>query len=219
MTQTLVAHFNSLLALGVMTEAQCQRALAHERLMSLTTVESDADALFRAAICGVVTEKELEELAARFDEAQASDPGQSEKRAIVDEALGLIDAVVKEQMRGPLDALLALGLITADQHEAGLDIRPMRAEGAIDGPARALAVLVNRGIVEEERLVELKAQGLGDSQDAGAKERLAVVTEAARIYHEIVGQFVKAMGGGALRLFGLIMLAVFGLIGLVLWLR
>lgn len=218
MNQTLVTHFKSLLTLGVITSEQYQRATMHERLMSVTSVESDADALFRSVICGVVSERELEDLAARLVAAQEFDPGRNEKIAIVSEALVFIDAAIRDSMREPLDALVAMGLIDTEQHEAGLDIRPVRAEGVMDSPARALAILVSRGIVTEERLNELKAQATENALQADAKERLAVITEAAQIYHDIVGQYVKAMGGGALRAFGLIMVVVFGIVGLAVWL-
>lgn len=86
----------------------------------------------------------------------------------------------------------------------------------MDSPARALAILVGRGIVAEERLSEISAQGLEESQRANGTERLAA--EAAKVHHAIVGKYVKAMAGGALRAVGLMMLAIFGVIGLAVWL-
>lgn len=218
MNQTLLNNrFKSLLALGLINGEQYQQATTHERLVGLTT-ESDGEALFHLVVCGVVNEQELEALADQLRTAQEPNPGEQEKLAIVDEALSFMDVAIRSVNREPLDALLALDLINTEQHEAGLDIRPTRAEGLLDSPARALAILVSRGIVAEERLAEITAQGLENSQQANAKERLAVATEAAKVYHGIVGKYAKAMAGGALRVFGLMMLAIFGVIGLAVWL-
>jgi len=220
MNQTLLNNrFKSLLALGLIDGEQYQQATTHERLVGLTTVESDGEALFHLVVCGVVNEQELEALAGRLGATtQEAAPGGNEKLAIVNEALSFVDVAIRSVNRGPLDALLDLDLINTEQHEAGLDIRPTRAEGLMDSPARALAILVSRGIVAEERLNEITAQGLENSQQVNAKERLAVAAEAAKVHHAIVGKYVKAMAGGAFRVFGLMMLAIFGLIGLAVWL-
>lgn len=220
MNQTLLNNrFKSLVALGLITDEQYQQASTHERLVGLTTVESDGEALFRLVVCGVVNEQELEAFADQLGAAaQEPNVGEHEKLAIVDEALSFIEVPVRSVNREPLDALLVLELINTEQHEAGLDIRPTRAEGLMDSPARALAILVSRGIVAEGRLDEIMAQGLENAQQANAKERLAVATEAAKVYRGIVGQYVKAMSGGALRVFGLMMLVIFSVIGLAVWL-
>jgi hypothetical protein len=219
MNQAPIHHFKSLLALRLITDEQYQRAATHERLATLTTVESDSDALFRMVICGVVTENDLEHLVGRLAETQGSaSHGDSEKLTIVNETLSFINAAIRNLNREPLDVLLGMSLIDAEQHEAGLDIRPSRAEGLMDSPARALAILVNHGIVAEERLAELAAEGLENPLEADAKERRAVAAEAAKAYHGIVGQYVKAMSLGAIRFVGLMMLAVLGVIGLAVWL-
>ena len=207
MNQTLNPSLGSLVSLGIISEAQCQTGLASDIADRLHAATSAGEALFWLVTRGIVPEAEVDRQA---DESA----WHAEKQAVLLEAQENIAAAIRSVNAEHMDVLLAQGLIDADQHEAGLDIRPQRAEGVIDSPGRALAVLVNRGVVTEAQFDELKAA----AALAGQQERSAIVDEAARITHEIVGQYVKAMSGGALRVFGLIMLAVFSLIGLAVWL-
>lgn len=218
MNQSLDKNFKSLLAHGLISEEQYQQATTHERFADQPNGDSDADALFRLVTCGVVKEQELHALADELASMQGSNSERREKLDIVNEALSYIDSAVRIVNSGPLDVLLSLGVINAEQHEEGLDIRPTRAEGLMDSPARALAILVGHGVVPGERLEEIKRQELENSQGANAKERLTIATEAAQIHHDIVGQYVKAMAGGAFKAFGLMMLVIFGVIGLAVWL-
>lgn len=94
--------------------------MTHERLVGLTTVESDGEALFHLVACGVVNEQALEAIADQLGAAaQEPNPAEQEKLAIVDEALSFIDVAVRSLNHEPLNALLALELINTEQHEAG----------------------------------------------------------------------------------------------------
>jgi len=211
MTQAINPSMSSLRSLGIISDEQYQTALVSDIADRLHAAASAGEALFWLVSRGIVAEAEVDR--------QADESGEhAEKQAVLFEAQENIAAAIRSVNAEHMDALLAHGLIDADQHEAGLDVRPQRAEGVIDSPGRALAVLVNRGIVSEAQFDELKAAA---DKTAGQAEHQAcngIVEEAARVTHEIVGHYVKAMSGGALRVFGLMMLGIFSLIGLAVWL-
>jgi hypothetical protein len=179
----------------------------------------EIDTLFWLVHHGIVSEAELQtHKDSLLALPQATDADEA-RFSIVGPALDMIDQVVKGMIRPALDALLALGLIDAKQYEAGCDVRPQRAEGVIETPGRALAVLANRGIVTEEQFEAMKAQARANPPGAGEEERSAVVIEAEKIFNDIVDQYVKAMSGGAGRAFLLIALVIAAVIGLGLWMR
>jgi hypothetical protein len=208
----------SLLTLGVISDEQYRRALASDIADKLQAADSAGEALFWMATRGIVTEAEIDrQVDALTQSAGVGEAGvQAEKLTALSAAQEGIAATIRSVNAEYMDALLELGLIDAGQRDAGLDLRPQRVEGVIDSPGRALAVLVNRGVVTEAQFDELKAVADKTAGQAGHRARNEVVAEAARITHEIVGHYVKAMSGGVFRMFGLLMLGAVLLIGLFL---
>ena len=203
--------------MNIVSEGQFQQILAHDRFDELNAAESSADALFTLVAMGLVSEAELDRQAEAL-EAAADPAGAGQALSVIDETRDTMAAVVRGFNREQMDVLLELGLIDAEQRDAGEAIRPQRVEGVLDSPAKALAALVNRGIVTEEQFDAMKALSADTSQQVQFQQRNAVVDEAARRYHEIVGQYVKAMSSGVLRSVGLLLLIVFSVIGLMVWL-
>lgn len=211
-------HLKSLLDIGLISEQQSQDALIHDDAAKLDAHEDEVDTLDWLLGHGIVSEDELEADKKRLLALPETSDADEERFGIVHAALDLVNEVIKGTIGPAFDALLALGLIDAAQFEAAGDVRPQQAEGVIDSPARALAVLANRGIVTEEQFEAMKAQARAVSPGAVAGERDAVVIEAEKIFNDIVGQYLKAMSGGMGRVFLLLALFVAGVIGLGLWL-
>jgi hypothetical protein len=208
-------HVATLRDLQLITPSQYQQALARDDLQGLTT-GSAADALFWMMSRGLVNEKKLESQVSALSETdgeQARD-GLAVLRQTLDMAADLVRSMNREHM----EALQSLGLIDAAQCAAGCDVHPQRVEGIIDSPARALAVLVNRGIVDEAQFEAMKNEALQPSPADDAAERSAVVSQADQMGREMVGRYVKAIAGGAFRMVGLPVLGVGMLVGLMVWL-
>lgn len=212
-------HFSTLLAMNLINAEHYERALAHADAADMATRENEADALYWLVARSILRERDLENLEEQLEALPENEAGRAERLHIVRDALDAIDAFMKSFMQEPLGNLLKHGLIDRDQHAAGSDIRPTVAEGFIESPASALAVLRNRGIVTEEQFDVLKAQAAAPAQDAAAEERNAIVVEAEQIFDGMVDTYVKAMSGGTWRLFLLLMMPVFLVIGCILWLK
>lgn len=211
-------HLKSLLDIGLISEQQSQDALIHDAAAELDAHEDEVDTLYWLLGHGIVSEDELEAEKKRLLALPETSEADEERFGIVHATLDLVDQIIKGTIRPALDSLLALGLIDAAQLEAAGDVRPQMAEGVIDSPARALAVLANRGIVTEEQFEAMKAQARAVPPGAVEGERDAVVIEAEKIFNDIVGQYLKSMSGGIGRMFLLLALFVGGVIGLGLWL-
>lgn len=211
-------HLTSLRQWGLITQAEHGAAQAPELRGLLADATSDEEALFKLMARGVVDE---DDLARRIDALREADPGDGS----FDEPLGILTSVqdaitesVSRLNKPHMDALLALSLIDEGQHAEGCKLRPMQAEGRIDGPARALMVLVNRSIVSEADFHALKAAAHAPSDGGAAPSgRHAVVLEAERLYDELVGTFVKAMASGSIKVFALLMLGIGLFVGLMVW--
>ncbi len=219
MSQTLEAlpAARSLLTLGIISDEQYQRALASDIADKLQAADSAGEALFWMATRGIVTEAEIDRQVDALTQSGADEAGtHAEKLTALSAAQEGIAATIRSVNAEYMDALLELGLIDAGQRDAGLDLRPQRVEGIIDSPGRALAVLVNRGIVTETQFDDMKATADKTAGQGEHQARNDIVAEAARITHEIVGHYVKAMSGGVFRMFGLLMLGVVVVIGLFL---
>ena len=212
-------HLKTLRDFGLISEQQSQAAAIHDDAAELDDQPDEVDTLYWLVTRGIVSEGELQAHKNRMLALPEATDADEALFAIVHPVLDMVDHVVKGLGRPEFEALLALGLIDAQQLEASGDVRPQRAEGIIDTPARALAVLVNRGIVTEEQFEALKTQAHADAPGAEEEERVAVVIEAEKIFNDLVGQYVKAMSSGMWRTFLLIMLVVAAVIGLGLWLR
>jgi hypothetical protein len=211
-------HLKSLLDFGLISEQQAHAAALHDDAAELDDEPDEIDTLYWLVTRGIVSEGELEAHKDRMLALPEASDADEARFAIVHPVLEMVDHVVKGMCRPEFEALLALGLIDATQFEASGDVRPQRGEGVIDTPARALAVLHNRGIVTDEQFEAMKTQAHADAPGAGEKERGAVVLEAEKIFNDMVGQYVSAMNSGMWRTFMLIMLFVAAVIGLGLWL-